>query len=293
MRSDNAKLLFKYFSVNVAGYMIFLEKYQKAKSEKDSILCVGLDPLPKSVADDIGERYYIPNEFFKGSTIEEGVFSFCLKIIDDVKDYCSAIKPNTQHLLFTLSKDKIKEINKIIHSEGLISILDHKLGDIGSTNLSALYWIKELGFDALTFSPFAGNIEHTVQAAHNRDLGLIVLTLMSNPESIMIQKNANYQNMPIFKQIATEIKLSNADGCVIGSTGHITSNDIKNVRGIVGEDRLFLCPGVGSQGGDASNIIKYGGKNVLINVGRSIIYSSNPKQETNKFNKIFNNIRKN
>jgi len=59
--------------------------------------------------------------------------------------------------------------------------LDHKLGDIGSTNESALFWISDMGFDAFTFSPFAGNIETTVDTAHKRDLGVIVLTLMSNP----------------------------------------------------------------------------------------------------------------
>lgn len=271
--------------------MSFLEKYQKAKSEKDSILCVGLDPIPPILGENIGESS-ISKKFFE-NTIEEGVFNFCLELIDDVKDYCSAIKPNTQHLLFTLSKDKIKKINRIIHDEGLISILDHKLGDIGSTNSSALFWIKELGFDALTFSPFAGNISETVQAAHDRDLGLIVLTLMSNPESKKTQKNTYYQKIPVFKQIAEDVKLANADGCVIGSTGHITIDDIKDVRDIVGEDNLFLCPGIGAQGGDINNIIEYGGQNILINVGRSIIYSKNPKIMARDFNRIINNIRKN
>ena len=270
--------------------MSFLDKYQKAKSEKNSILCVGLDPIPPNLGNYIGEPS-IPSKFFVGATIEEGVFNFCIELIDDVKDCCSAIKPNTQHLLFTLSNDKIKEINRIIHSEGLISILDHKLGDIGSTNSSALFWIKELGFDALTFSPFAGNIENTVQAAHDVDLGLIVLTLMSNKESITTQKNTKYENTPVFKQIAKDVGLANADGCVVGATGHITVENIKDIRNIVGEDKIFLCPGVGAQGGDINNIIEYGGENILINVGRSIIYSDNPKREANEFNKAFNKIR--
>jgi len=273
--------------------MKFLEKYQYAKSVKNSILCVGLDPIPPEVGNDIGELNSIPKSFFERCSIEEGVFNYCLKIIDEVKDCCCAIKPNTQHLLFTLSTNKIREINKIIHEEGLISILDHKLGDIGSTNLSALFWIKNLGFDALTFSPFAGNIQNTVQAAHERDLGLIVLTLMSNPESVRIQKNTKYKKHPLFEQIADDVKSSNADGCVIGSTGHIIPNEIKTIRDIVGENKLFLCPGVGTQGGDADNIMKFGGDNILINIGRSIIYSENPKLRARKFNELFNNLRMN
>lgn len=271
--------------------MNFIDKYQKAKSEKDSILCVGLDTVPPIVGENIKTYQSIPPKFFNNCSIEEGVFNFCIKLIDDVKDFCCAIKPNTQHLLFALSTDKIKEINKIIHEENLISILDHKLGDIGSTNSSALYWIKELGFDALTFSPFAGNIKNTVKEAHERDLGLIVLTLMSNPESVIIQKKAKYQKRPLFKYIAKEINSSNADGCVIGATGHVKISEIKRIRELVGEEKLFLCPGIGKQGGDANNIIKFGGKNILINVGRSIIYSDNPKLEAKKFNDAFNKIR--
>ena len=65
----------------------------------------------------------------------------------------------------------------------MLAILDHKLNDIGSTNNSAMYWIKEMGFDAFTFSPFAGNTKETVETAHMKDLGVIVLTLMSNPKA--------------------------------------------------------------------------------------------------------------
>lgn len=69
----------------------------------------------------------------------------------------------------------LRELTKKIHEEGVLAILDHKLSDIGSTNESALFWISDMGFNAFTFSPFAGNIQTTVDTAHNRDLGVIVL----------------------------------------------------------------------------------------------------------------------
>ncbi|MBA7472627.1 Orotidine 5'-phosphate decarboxylase [subsurface metagenome] len=103
-----------------------------------------------------------------------------MDIIEQVSDYCCSIKPNTQYYLG--HTDILEKIAKKSHDHGMLAILDHKLSDIGSTNSSALYWIKEMGFDAFTFSPFAGNTQKTVEKAHENNLGVIVLTLMSNPE---------------------------------------------------------------------------------------------------------------
>ncbi|MEA3254928.1 MAG: orotidine 5'-phosphate decarboxylase / HUMPS family protein, partial [Candidatus Altiarchaeota archaeon] len=109
----------------------FLEKYNKARGVKNSVLCIGLDPSP-------------------GELDGADILSFCLDMVERTSDYAVAYKPNTQFILFTLNLTQLKKLNEEIHNAGCVSILDHKLGDIGSSNEAAFYWIAKAGFDALT-----------------------------------------------------------------------------------------------------------------------------------------------
>jgi orotidine-5'-phosphate decarboxylase len=267
---------------------VFLEKYLKARREKDSILCVGLDPgLPEFRKSDV-----IPERYKKGD-IEENLLEFCLDMVEQTSDYACAIKPNSQYLLFALGVKELKKLNKKAHNEGLISILDHKLGDIGTTNEAAFYWMAETGFDAVTFSPFAGNIEEATKAAHERSLGLLVLTFMSNVEAGWIQKQSLFEWRPLYQKIAEELKTYASDGAIMGATGHhITMDDIKLVRSILGPESLILFPGVGRQGGNLRAVIGAGGENILINVGRDIIYSDSPKQKAQEYQREMNAVIK-
>ncbi|MHA1302770.1 MAG: orotidine-5'-phosphate decarboxylase [Candidatus Heimdallarchaeaceae archaeon] len=256
----------------------FVDRYLEYAEKKSSYLCVGLDPaIPKQ-----RKKNVIPSSM---SRIE-----FIKKIITDVSPYTSVIKINRQYVI-GLTVDEMKEINDFIHENNMLSITDHKLGDIGSTNASAIYWFKEEGFDAFTFSPFAGNIEEATKAAHEYGLGIIVLTLMSNPEAIY-QKSAIIEEKPLYLYIAQKVKEVEADGCVIGATGHITKEDIANIRRAVGDRTIALVPGVGAQGGSADSLFFHFGAKTMVNVGRAIIYSENPAKEAEKYQKLFNEQQK-
>ncbi|GAG14728.1 unnamed protein product, partial [marine sediment metagenome] len=157
----------------------FLRKYQKARDEKDSILCAGFDPaIPNQ-----REKNTLPEKYFKDNkSVEEGILAFFEEFLESVQDYCCAIKPNNQYI-FHMGLKSYQKMNLMIHEQGLISILDQKIGDIGSTNDSGFYWMNKMGFDAVTYSPFAGNIAESLNAAHKVGMGLITLTLMSNPDA--------------------------------------------------------------------------------------------------------------
>ncbi len=259
---------------------MLLELYRRIRDEKNSNLCIGLDPAVKN---------------FQQESISkkpgETILNFCLDIIEKTSEYVCAYKPNSQFLLFALNLEQLRELNKKIHEAGCFSILDHKLGDIGSTNLSALYWIKKAGFDTFTFSPFAGNIREATLAAHKNNLGIFVLTLMSNPESKWIQKESERKGTPLYKEIANRVRNSGSDGIVIGATDNVTPWDIREIKDIVGENTIFLCPGIGAQGGDAEFIINAIGENSLINVSRAIINDKNPAEKAKEFQELFNSYR--
>ena len=257
---------------------MFYKKYLKATKEKGSYININLDPaLPKQRSENvIPERYVSEDD-------TETLLNFSLDIIEQVSDYCCSIKPNTQYYLgHTSILDKIA---KKTRQEGMLAILDHKLGDIGSTNGSAIYWIKEMGFDAFTFSPFAGNTQKTVKKAHENDLGVIVLTLMSNPEAEQMMINTAVNGQPYYLYAAKTVKEAEADGCVVGLTCFVEDEYIKNIQQVVGDKVVFLLQGIGPQGGQV-NKIRYV-HNPLVSLGRAVIYSNNPRKTIKGYHDMF------
>ena len=261
---------------------MFYEKYLTTTKEKGSYININLDPaLPRQRAEHV-----IPDDFL---TAEEtnAILNYSYHVIEQVSEYCCSIKPNTQYFLG--SSIVLKKIVKKIYDEGMLAILDHKLSDIGSTNDSAMFWISEMGFDAFTFSPFAGNIQNTVRNAHTNKLGIFVLTLMSNPEAEKFMVKTLVGDSPLYLHIAKTVKESQADGCVVGLTNFVKGEYIKNLQKAVGTRVVFLLQGIGPQGGAASKI-RYV-TNPLISLGRAIIYSNNPKKAVKKYYNLFKSFK--
>lgn len=265
----------------------FLKKYEKSRDEKNSILCAGFDPaIPNQ-----REKNVIAEKYFKGGeSAAEAIMSFFEDFLESVQDYCSVIKPNSQYI-FHMGISNIQKMNKMIHEQGITSLFDHKISDIGSTNDSAFYWIKEMGFDGLTHSPFAGNIQESIDSAHKFDLGLVTLTLMSNPDAIYFMKESIIEGMKGYEFIASKLKEFKGDGMVVGATGHVTTEDIQKIRKLAGDDVVMLVPGIGKQQGDLKKIIEHGGKNVILNVSRGILYSDDIRATAKSYNERFNEIR--
>jgi len=257
---------------------MFYEKYLKATKEKGSFININLDPaLPKQRKENVIPSKYVSKED------EDTLLNFSLDIIEQVSDYCCSIKPNTQYYLGHTGI--LKKLAKKIHKEGMLAILDHKLSDIGSTNHSALYWIKEMGFDAFTFSPFAGNTQNTVEKAHENNLGVIVLTLMSNPEAENMMIHTTIDGQPYYLYTAKTVKETEADGCVVGLTCFVEDEYIKNIQKVVGDKVVLLLQGIGPQGGQA-NKIRYV-RNPLVSLGRAVIYSDDPRKAVKRYHDIF------
>jgi orotidine-5'-phosphate decarboxylase len=272
----------------------FNQTFSTLLHEKNSVLCIGLDPaLPRQRRRDVIPRKYL-------TTPDENAIrlDFCLDMIEQVNDYCVAAKPNQQYV-FGFTKQQHRKLTDSIRKSRMISILDYKLNDIRDTIESGLFNLSECGYDAITFNPFLGNLEETVKLAHEslkestgRELGIIVLTLTSNPEALKFMKQATWNNQPLFISIAHDVEMTNADGMVVGATGHVTEENIRTIRGIAGEEKAILFPGIGAQQGDHEKLIKAGGCSIIINVGRDIIYSASPKKTAKRYNELFNRTRK-
>lgn len=262
------------------GKRLLKEKWSETVQKKNSILCVGLDPA------EYGQR---------ADSIPHGIskLEWVLQFIEKVTPFAAAIKPNRNYIK-DLSREDTQKINKLIHDLGIISITDDKLVDIGETNDSGLYQAQVEGFDAVTYSPFPGNMREAVSQAHSRGLGLIPLVLMSNSEFEAI-KNSRIRGLKGFEYFAMQAAEYNADAIVVGApspTNHLKNKEVERVKEIVG-DKLVLMPGIGAQGGEAQYIIKIFGKdNVIANVGRAIAGKYNPAKAAEKYQGMLNELRK-
>ena len=201
------------------------------------------------------------------------------KTIDNIKKlhpFLCGIKLNF-HLLLPLGEKEVLKINKTAHKHGLITIADIKLNDIGNTNQTTIENLWKMDFDAVIANPIMGldSLKHLVKSAHKHEKGVITLCHMSAPEAklsydLEIKAGKNKQLYKLFLEWATTSKV---DGIVVGATfPKIIQYCSKKTK----KSLYIFSPGVGTQGGNASEVIS-SGSNFLI-VGRSILNSKDPLQ---------------
>ena len=250
--------------------MRFFDLLQKSKEESESLICIGLD----LAAFGTREQYTIGKEQDK--------VSVAVDLIENLHSQCCAFKINRQYIL-DLSISEIKQISQSSHDHGRPIIVDHKLSDIGSTNQQAIQHIAMEGFDAFTGSPFPGNVKELCETSHNYDISVIVLVLMSNKEAVWM-KEASIKKIPIF-QYNAHLANNYADGIVIGTTGHVSKEDLLIIKSEI-TGKVVLAPGIGTQGGEVKELLEIFQREVLFNVGRGIIYQKEPLKSLQMYNEI-------
>ena len=198
------------------------------------------------------------------------------KTIQNIKKlnpYLCGIKLNF-HLLLPLSSKEIIKINKTAHDYGLQTIADIKLNDIGNTNRVTTEHLWNLGFDAVIANPIMGldSLKNLVKSSHKEQKGVITLCHMSAPEAKLsydmeIKMGKKQQLYQLFLNWALTAKV---DGIVVGAT---FPKIIQYCSKQAGKNLSIFSPGVGTQGGNASEVIS-SGTNYLI-VGRTILNAKN------------------
>lgn len=199
-----------------------------------------------------------------------------IKNIEQLHPYLCAIKLNF-HLLLPLSSKQISKITKTAHKCGLQTIADIKLNDIGNTNRVTTEHLWNLGFDAVIANPIMGldSLKNLVKSAHKNNKGVITLCHMSAPEARLsydmeVKMKKKQQLYQLFLNWALE---SRVDGIVVGAT---FPNIIQYCSKLAGKKLNIYSPGVGTQGGNASEVISSGTDYMI--VGRTILNAKNPKE---------------
>ena len=235
--------------------------------QKQSFLCVGLDPAIKK----------IPTHLLREPS---PIFSFCKAIVDATAPYAVAYKPNlaffeAEGTQGTEAFEKTVEYIRTNYPEIFI-IADAKRGDIGNT--SALYarsFFSHYGVDAVTVAPYMGS-DSVKPFLGEAGKWVILLALTSNPGSADFQMMQLENGRRLFEQVLlTSKEWAGADEMmyVVGATrGEL----IGDVRRLVPE-HFLLVPGVGAQGGSLEEVCRYGMTpecGLLVNSSRGIIYAS-------------------
>ncbi|MDJ0272087.1 MAG: orotidine-5'-phosphate decarboxylase [Candidatus Caldarchaeum sp.] len=245
-----------------------LERFRRALEQRGSVICLGLDPNPD----------------LHPQTAEK--LRFCLNMVDAVEPYIAAVKVN-ENFVRDFSLADHRRLTEKIRGAGLVSIYDCKMCDIDNTVKAGIKLVSEMGYDFITFNPVMGTLSTAVKHGAANNVGIIVLLHPSNPESSKYFRATLGDGRKVYEKILDEVVENDAEGVVVGLHPELNEADIRVVREVIGDGKMILFPGVGAQGGDLATAVKAGGSAILINIGRTIIYSPNPRQAVvNMYNRI-------
>jgi orotidine-5'-phosphate decarboxylase len=242
----------------------------EAARRKESVLVVGLDPLPSRLPEELRS---IPEA--------EATLQFCLGILEAVEPYVAAVKLQAAFFerLGPAGMGTYASLIQAATDLGLPTIADVKRGDIGP--VAAAYAGAHLGVygaTCVTVNPYMGEdaVLPFLEEARGRNGGVFVLVATSNPSSREVQETTD---PPIFEVVAglvAGLGRPAGDYPDAGAVVGITRPEIGNrVRELLPE-ALFLSPGYGAQGGHASGVrllLDRRGGGVLVNSSRNILYA--------------------
>jgi len=209
------------------------------------------------------------------------LLSRSVEVLEMVHPYICAVKINHQLVLPLGLFDGVQKIVSFAHDQGLPTIMDCKINDVGHTNRAIAECYYKAGFDAVIASPFVGwdeGLEPVFEIAEQMRRGVILLVYMSHKGAEegygqKIQDPKIGRIIPQYVKFAEKASLWNADGAVVGAT---YPEKIKEVHAILGDDVPIYSPGVGLQGGDIKRAVIAGARYLV--VGRTIMLAQNPAE---------------
>ena len=246
--------------------MDFMSALRAAWRERDSLLCVGLDPDPARLPPSLAGK-------------PRAIFEFCRSIVDATADLVCAFKPQIAYFAACRAEDQLEALIEHIHARhpGIPVILDAKRGDIGSTaNRYAEEAFARYRADAVTVNPYMGWDSVEPYLAWEGK-GVILLCRTSNPGGSDLQNLDLGDGEKLYERVA---RLASGPWNVSGNcalvVGATFPDELARVRALAGDVPL-LVPGIGAQGGDIAATVSAGqtddGFGLMLNSSRAILYA--------------------
>lgn len=243
-------------------------------------LCVGLDPHAQVLAD-----WGLPDS-------AGGLRTFSQLVLDAAAGRCAAVKPQSafyeRHGAAGVAV--LEEVLAGCGARGLLSVLDVKRGDIGSTMGGYAEAYLGDGFplvaDSVTLSPYLGygSLRPAIDLAARTGRGVWVLGLTSNPEGAQVQLVGEPS---VAARVVEQVAQDNAGQRPCGHVGLVVGATLSRTPADLGIDLAasgapVLAPGVGAQGADEQDVARaFAGmtERVLVPISRGVL-AAGPEQRT-------------
>ena len=249
--------------------MHFMTALEAAWQQRNSLLCVGLDPDPAKFPAHLRGR-------------PDAILAFCTQIVDATADLVCCFKPQIAYFAAHRAEEQLEALIEHIHAAHPDTpvILDAKRGDIGSTaEQYAIEAFERFKADAITVNPYMGRDSVDPYLAYP-DKGVILLCRTSNPggsDLQFLEVDTPKGRMKLYEHVARTVaedwNASGNCGLVVGAT---YPAEIARVRELTGNLPL-LVPGIGAQGGDIAATLAAGrtakGGGLMINSSRAVLYA--------------------
>ncbi len=260
--------------------MNFKQKLGIIIKKNKSLLCIGLDPD----LDNFSKDYLKSND---------PIFEFNKKIIEETYDLVCAYKPDIA-FYEAYGIDGLKSLKKTLEyiPKGTPIILDAKRGSIGHTaELYAKSVFDYWNVDAVTLNIFTGK-DGVIPFLKYKDRYSFLYLRSSNPSASDFQ-DIDVNGKPLFQVMAEKVTSWKEEnfGIIAPAT---YPEELKILRKIF-DNRYFLVPGIGVQGGNLEKTLENGltkdKSGLIINSSRRIIFSENPREEALKLRTKINKYR--
>ena len=254
----------------------------QAMEERGNV-CVGIDPHSSQLS-----AWGLEDNL-------QGLRTFSLTLVEAMAGKVPVVKPQSAFFeRFGASGIKVlEEVLAACREAGLLTILDVKRGDIGSTmaGYAQAYLSADspLAADAITLSPYLGygSLAPALDLAKANGKGIYVLALTSNPEGFQVQHAQCASGKSVAGDIISQAEHTNktvSDQGHIADVGLVVGATTGNAAKDLGIDfsafsGSILSPGIGAQGATPADIQKIFGKSafrVLASTSRGIS-SAGPK----------------
>lgn len=274
----------------------FSDSLYEAIINKDTPICVGLDPRLNQIPNFIRDRQRFKHkDVFTAAA--ECLIEFNKGIIDAVADLVPVVK--VQSAFFEqYGHEGIRAFEDTLRyakEKGLLVIADAKRGDIATTAEAYSHaflgkidlfdqQVSSFDADAVTVNPYFGfdGVKPFLNDAQKYGKGVFVLVKTSNLSSSDLQDRMTVDQLCNYEIMAHLVESWGADdigkhgysciGVVVGASFPCEAQKLRQFL----QHNFFLVPGYGAQGGSAKDVkvcFRDDGTGAIVNSSRDIIFA--------------------
>lgn len=231
--------------------MSYIDVLKKSAESCGNITCMGLDPKLEVLPKDMGIVEFFDTLFKK--MVEENLIPSAFK--PNIGYYQALDRPRDNDYSGSMALSKVLDmLDKYFPS--IPVILDSKRGDIARSSLN--YEIEAFdcwNTEAVTVSPYMGSDSVTPFLVDGK--GVYVLNRTSNPGGRDLQNLICENDLPLYLNVSHKIVEWGENhpgiGAVVGAT---SMKELEDICSYYSDKEIpLLIPGVGSQGGSATDVI--------------------------------------